>query len=158
MVLAVDDDPIFLRLVGFALADSQFQVVLAPNVAAARAELDKQGPEAFACVLIDYAMPGEDGLSLLRWLREYCPDLSTIMITAMWEKRLVEETVREGVTEFLDKPISPVEIARVVERAAEITGQRRELAEMRRQVEEAGRMRRITMDLGLSPMATTCFC
>jgi phosphoserine phosphatase RsbU/P len=138
-VLGVDDDPVFRRFLEFALAASGYRVIVVPDVPSARASLESLGPDAFACVLVDYAMPGEDGIDLLRWLKGHCPTLSTVMITAMGEKRLVEKTLREGVTEFLDKPIRPAEICRAVAAASARTAQRRSQAELRKQAKQAAR-------------------
>lgn len=149
-VLAVDDDPVFRRFVEFALADSGYRVILAPDVPSARARLESLGLDACACVLVDYAMPGEDGIDLLRWLKERCPVLSAVMITAMGEKQLVEKTLREGVTEFLDKPIRPADLCRAVAKASDLTAQRRSQAELRRQVEQTDAVKKIVLESMLS--------
>jgi len=66
-VLLVDDDPRLAPLVTRLLGILGFaSVEVAPDAAAARAILASTG---IVLVICDLALPGEDGLSLLRWVR-----------------------------------------------------------------------------------------
>jgi two-component system phosphate regulon response regulator OmpR len=60
-------------------------------------------------VLLDLKLPGEDGLSLARWLREH-HDLAIIMVTAAGE--VVDRVVglEVGADDYIGKPFDPREL------------------------------------------------
>lgn len=58
-------------------------------------------------VCLDFALPGLDGLDLLRELRQACPDVAVIMITASHDLKLEQDAVQAGVAGFIRKPFSP---------------------------------------------------
>ncbi len=59
------------------------------------------------CVVLDYSMPGLDGISMTRMLRETTLHASTpiIMLTGAEDKELEQSARAAGVTEFLRKPV-----------------------------------------------------
>lgn len=66
VVLTVDDDPIQRDLYGIYLAAAGFRVVAAESGEAALLELDRA---TFAVAVVDYDMPGMDGVELIHRLR-----------------------------------------------------------------------------------------
>jgi two-component system OmpR family response regulator len=78
-ILAVDDEPELLAMLREYLGARGFQVTTAPNAQEARAAL---GNARFELVLLDVTMPGEDGLSLARHLREHGGP-PVILVTAL---------------------------------------------------------------------------
>jgi two-component system phosphate regulon response regulator OmpR len=81
-------------------------VLTADGGVAMRALLAKETPDV---VLLDVNMPGEDGLSLARYIRERL-DLPIIMITAAGE--VVDRVVglEVGADDYLSKPFDPREL------------------------------------------------
>ena len=69
--------------------------------------------------LLDVRMPGKDGLTLLKEIRELDPDLPVIMISAGTEVRPAVEAMRVGAFDYVTKPFDVVEIQRLVARALE---------------------------------------
>ena len=65
-IIVVEDEPDLREAVAEYLGASGYDVDTAENAAAARALLEAQ---SFHLAILDIAMPGEDGLSLGRWLR-----------------------------------------------------------------------------------------
>ena len=120
-VLVVEDDPMCLNLFEVTLTKQGHQVVLAGNSAEAKRLLTSVGSGNLECVLTDYRMPEENGLELLRWIREHDPDLATIMVTAEGEKDVVAASLRGGAVDFLDKPIALERLHFAVARAIELT-------------------------------------
>ncbi len=59
-------------------------------------------------LIVDYNMPKMDGIELCSRLKKIYPDLVSIMITASNDEKMMEKALQSGVTEFLNKPISPV--------------------------------------------------
>jgi len=114
-LLIVDDDDRIRELLKEYLARAGFRVTAAPGGAAARrliAELD------FDLAVFDVMMPGEDGFSLTRWLREQRgPSGKTpvLMLTARGEAEDRIEGLRTGADDYLPKPFEPEELVLRIE-------------------------------------------
>ncbi len=105
-VLVVDDDPEVLELLRESLTGHGYEVATATDGAAARAALEGSTPDA---VLLDIGLPGEDGLTLARQLRERL-DIGIIMVTGAGETvdRIVGLEV--GADDYVTKPFDPREL------------------------------------------------
>lgn len=99
-VLVVDDDEDIRDLLDDYLGESGYQVLLAGNGPQMRALLAEQVPHV---VLLDVALPGEDGLSLARHVREQF-DIGIIMVSGAGETvdRIVGLEV--GADDYVSKP------------------------------------------------------
>ncbi len=99
-VLIVDDDPQICGMLRDYLTEHGYEVRTAGNGAGARALLAERVPQL---VLLDVGLPGEDGLSLARHLRENY-DLGIIMVSGAGDTvdRIVGLEV--GADDYLAKP------------------------------------------------------
>lgn len=59
-------------------------------------------------LIVDYNMPEMNGIELLKSVKELYPDVVSIMVTANNDKEMMVEALKSRVTEFLQKPISPL--------------------------------------------------
>src|SRR5690606_30022968 len=77
---------------------------------------------SFDLVILDVMMPGEDGLSLLKSVREKKSDTPVILLTARSLPAERIEGLKIGADDYLSKPFEPEElalrIASVLKRAA----------------------------------------
>ena len=64
---------------------------------------------AFDLVVLDIMMPGEDGLSLCRWLREHS-DLPVVLLTALAEESDRIIGLELGADDYVTKPFNPREL------------------------------------------------
>jgi DNA-binding response OmpR family regulator len=105
-VLIVDDDPTIREMLKDYLESNQYQVYEADSGAAMRAHLAGNVPQV---VLLDVGLPGEDGLSLARYVREHY-DIGIIMVSGAGETidRIVGLEV--GADDYLAKPFDPREL------------------------------------------------
>jgi two-component system phosphate regulon response regulator OmpR len=120
LVMVVDDEPELRSLLGEYFARHGFEVVLAEDAAAARRQVAQRVPEL---AILDVNMPGENGLSLARFLRETHPRLGLVMLTTAGESvdRIVG--LELGADDYLTKPFNLRELlarARAVLRRAEV--------------------------------------
>jgi two-component system phosphate regulon response regulator OmpR len=105
-ILIVDDDPDIRELISDYLTGAGYTVATAADAAAMRACVQAQVPDV---VLLDVGLPGEDGLSLARYLREH-HDIGIIMVSGAGETvdRIVGLEV--GADDYVAKPFDPREL------------------------------------------------
>lgn len=105
-ILVVDDDPSVRDMLVEYLSGHEFDVRAVDCGAAMLAELGRQVPDI---VLLDIRLPGEDGLSLARRLRELDP-IGIIMVTGSGD--VVDRVVglELGADDYIAKPFDPREL------------------------------------------------
>ena len=105
--MVVDDEPELRALLGEYFGRHGFEVRLAEDAAVAR-RLVAQGVPDLA--ILDVNMPGENGLSLARCLREAHPQLGLVMLTTAGESvdRIVG--LELGADDYLPKPFEMREL------------------------------------------------
>ncbi|HEX5264527.1 MAG TPA: response regulator transcription factor [Phenylobacterium sp.] len=109
-LLIVDDDDRIRELLKEYLARAGFRVTAAAGGAPARKLISTLD---FDLAVFDVMMPGEDGFSLTRWLREQrAPAGRTpvLMLTAMGEPGDRIEGLKLGADDYLAKPFEPEEL------------------------------------------------
>lgn len=106
-VLVVDDDPGLRRLISMRLESAGHQVDAVDSGEAALGSLAGQLPDL---VITDLRMPGMDGMSLFRHLRERLPGLPVIILTAHGTIPDAVAASREGAFAFLTKPFDGAEL------------------------------------------------
>jgi len=112
-VLVVDDDPGVIRIMTQMLA-GRYEV---------RTALDGRSALLLACarrpdlVLLDVQFPGENGLSILRELRRFDPDLRVVMLTGDEDPETFSRAINEGARAYVTKPFSLDSVQSVVEYA-----------------------------------------
>jgi two-component system OmpR family response regulator len=105
-ILIVDDHKDIRDLVAKYLQLHGLRVSTAENAAAARRLLPAG---AIDLVVLDIMMPGEDGLSLCRHLRE-TTDIPVILLTAMADETDRVVGLELGADDYLTKPFNPREL------------------------------------------------
>ncbi|MBQ8926739.1 MAG: response regulator transcription factor [Oscillospiraceae bacterium] len=113
MIYFVEDDASIRELVQYTLQSSGMECRSFPDPAAFRRAMEKAVPEL---VMLDIMLPGEDGLSLLRWIRQTpaTADLPVMMVTAKASEYEKVIGLDAGADDYLPKPFGMMElIARV---------------------------------------------
>src|SRR5690349_13956978 len=105
-LLIVDDDPGVRAMLTEYLTGHRYEVCAAEDGTAMRAEIERELPDL---ILLDIRMPGEDGLTLARYLRERY-DVGIIMVTASGD--VVDRVVglEIGADDYVTKPFDPREL------------------------------------------------
>jgi len=126
-VLVVDDE----ELIRWSLSErlrADGHEILEAGTAAEALDCADSGVDL---VLLDYKLPDDDGLSVLRKLRELDPDVLVIMLTAQRSVDLIVEAMKAGAFDYATKPFDLEDLAIRVSRALETTRLRRELRTLR---------------------------
>lgn len=110
-ILVVDDDSRLRGLLRKYLMESDFRVTVADGAEAARKSL--RGLE-FDLIVMDLMMPGEDGISFTRSIRETSP-VPILMLTAMSESSDRIAGLETGADDYLTKPFEPRELVLRIE-------------------------------------------
>jgi two-component system phosphate regulon response regulator OmpR len=113
-LLVVDDDDRIRGLLKEFLARAGFRVTTSADAAGARRQL---AALAFDLVILDVMMPGEDGFSLMRWLRGGGPAraVPVLMLTARDAPDDRIEGLTLGADDYLPKPFEPQELVLRIE-------------------------------------------
>jgi DNA-binding NtrC family response regulator len=134
-VLVVDDSAGTLRALRQVLGAEGYEVVTA-SLPQEAIRLFEAGP-AFDAVLADLKMPGMDGLQLYRHLASVDPLVQFIIMTAHGTIESSVEAMKEGVYDYLVKPLNTDELSLILAKAIREHQQRTELTALRAEV--AGR-------------------
>ena len=88
-------------------------------------------PGTEGCLLIDAYLPGMGGLELLRRLHDAGHQLPSIMITGNSDVPMAIQAMKEGASDFLEKPISSRDLLASVKRALELAADSTKLSAWR---------------------------
>jgi two-component system cell cycle response regulator len=108
-MLIADDDPMTRRMLEATLQGMGHQVCAVDDGAAALKRLAEPGSPRIA--ILDWMMPGLDGLSVCRSLRQAVgPYTYVILLTARETRRDMVEALDAGADDFLTKPLDVLEL------------------------------------------------
>lgn len=129
-ILIADDDPHMQLAISTCLSRKEYELVVAPNGAAALEQLEKG---TFDLVLTDQQMPEMSGLELMAAMQKRGMDTPVIMITAYGTINQAVEAMQSGASDFITKPFSAQDLERTVERclAPEAKDSRQRLSQQR---------------------------
>src|SRR5512136_1815688 len=106
-VLIADDDPKLLKMLQRTLAYEGFRVLTAADGTEALAQIQAHRPEV---VVLDWLMPGVDGLGVLERLRAAGDKTLVLMLTARDAVEHRVEGLESGADDYVVKPFAPAEL------------------------------------------------
>ena len=101
-VLIVDDDQEIRNLLSVVLGQRGYSTITAATAAESLCLIASRQPEL---VLMDYQLPDQDGLTVLREIKTNYPGCYVIMITGKGSEELAVLMMKAGASEYLLKPI-----------------------------------------------------
>ncbi len=106
LLLAVDDDPVMLTLYKSILERDGFAVSAVESAEDGIALFER---EPFPLCIIDWMLPGIDGVEMVQRLRKLPggEDSILIMITAKNQQKDLETVLQAGANDYIEKPVSP---------------------------------------------------
>jgi DNA-binding NtrC family response regulator len=148
-VLVVDDDESFRSLVADRLTRTGYRVAAAAGGEAALALLD-----GIEIAIVDLLMPGMDGLTLLKKIRQANADISVLMLTGHGTIDNAVEAMKVGASDYLLKPCSLAEVEIRIDQVWEKSRLRKENQQLRAVIQHENPYQGIT---GESPAMQAVF-
>jgi DNA-binding NtrC family response regulator len=68
--------------------------------------MEKLNREDYDVIIVDYRLPGMDGLEFLNRIRDSHPNALTLLITAYGSREVFSQAFKLGVQGFIDKPFT----------------------------------------------------
>jgi DNA-binding NtrC family response regulator len=130
-ILVVDDDASTREVFGELLQRWGYDVEQTSDGHDALKLTAERHPDV---IISDLVMPKLDGLALTRALREESPDTPVIIITGEGTIDAAVEAVREGVFDFVEKPLDPARLKVILQRALEKRETEHEMQVLRRRL------------------------
>ncbi len=116
-VLLADDHTLIFEAVALALEGAKdLEIVACAESGSQVLPLVRQTKPDL--VVLDLRMPGVDGLTCLRQLRERFPDVKTAVLSGLDLDETVEAALEAGANAFISKTIDPAELPDALRRAA----------------------------------------
>jgi len=112
-ILVVDDDPIIIKSAWRSLEPEGYNV---EGVLGAKEAMDRIEQNNYALVITDLMMPGVDGMTFIRWLRQFRPAIGIVVITGqlIQEMETIKEAHKLGIITHMRKPFTPAMLKDVV--------------------------------------------
>ncbi len=126
----VDDNPENLRLLGAILEQEGYSIALAVNGAEALQFVQSEKPDL---ILLDIMMPGDDGYTVCKKLKERQDTkmIPVIFLTARTETNDVVRGFEAGAVDYVTKPFSSAELLARVRTHLELKRAREEIKTLR---------------------------
>jgi signal transduction histidine kinase len=102
-VLIIDDEKIILDLTTIILKNRGYEALAAQDAVTGIEIARNSKPDL---VLLDYMMPGKDGLTTLKELRRELPDTYVIMFTGKGSEEIAVELMKAGASDYILKPFN----------------------------------------------------
>jgi sigma-B regulation protein RsbU (phosphoserine phosphatase) len=153
-VLIAEDDPVSRRVLEAMLTKWGYEVVATNDGAEAWQVLQQK--EAPRLAILDWMMPGIDGIEVCRQLRMVSKGqpVHIILLTTRVDKQDIIEGFRAGADDYVTKPFEPEELRARVQVGARIMQLQSELTERVKELEEA--LSQVKRLQGMLPICSYC--
>ena len=128
-ILIVDDQADMREVMTQELLHAGYVVEAHESAASALAALETQ---QWDVVLTDLVMPGIDGMRFLKEIRTRNAEISVILVTGNGSVNAAVDAMREGASDFLQKPFAFDQLKVRLDRVEETRELRREVAQLRK--------------------------
>jgi two-component system, NtrC family, response regulator AtoC len=135
-ILIIEDEVVLAKNIARYLSKFQHSVEVAHDGATGIEVAQRNMPDL---AIVDYQLPGLNGLEVIRALRANDEHIKIVMLTGHASVPLAIDAMKAGSLDLLTKPVSLVSLRTVVERAVAETGKHKALEYyQRRHANEAG--------------------
>lgn len=118
-ILIAEDEMVLRFLLTETLEEEGFDIDEAED---GKLAIDSLRYGEYDLIILDYMMPEATGIEVCRWLRAeggINADKPVILLTAKAEEKDRQTAMEAGVSMFVSKPFSPVELTKIVRKLTE---------------------------------------
>src|SRR5437667_9404904 len=133
-ILIVDDEPSARYGLRRAL-EAKYRIAEVDSAEAAREALPRERPDL---VLLDVVLPGQDGLSFLKWMRGQGSDTPVLMVSALDTAKTAVESLQLGAADYLVKGFELEELRQRVANLLKLVTLEKENDALRRRLTTEG--------------------
>ena len=128
-ILIIDDEQDTLNIFRRQLED-EYEIDTADSAVLAIEKLKK---DVYHIAMTDLVMPGEDGLELMKTIKEKWPQVAVIVISGKASISMAVEAMKLGAEEFIEKPVEDLELLKLtIEKILKARWQSEEIKRLRR--------------------------
>ncbi len=113
-VLLVDDEKDFLEIMAQRMEARDFKITTAESATQALSLIEKK---SFDAIVMDFQMPGMDGMEALKAIKATNPELQIILLTSYATVEKTVEAIKAGASDFLEKPADIEVLAEKIKKA-----------------------------------------
>jgi Response regulator containing CheY-like receiver, AAA-type ATPase, and DNA-binding domains len=106
-ILWIDDE---IDELGSVISFLKSQGVDVDTAKSAIEGVEKLSRNTYNLVLLDYRMPGVNGLEALRLIKRSYPNLPVVMITMITDEEVIKKSFVEDAYDYIVKPVQPAQI------------------------------------------------
>ena len=105
-ILVIDDEPAIASLVEIVLGDRGYQVKTAADGEAGLAAFNER---FYHVVITDKNLPGQDGVTVMRAIKQRRPETDVILMTGYGSKESAIAALNSGAVAYLEKPFDDID-------------------------------------------------
>jgi two-component system response regulator RegA len=110
-LLLVDDDPVFLQVLGKAMGKRGFDVMTSAGITDALSQARKTLPDM---AVVDLKLESESGLDLIPLLIEINPHMNIVVLTGYASIATAVTAIKRGASEYLSKPVTAGDVVKAL--------------------------------------------
>jgi len=121
-IIVIDDEPNIRKILDALLTREGYEVFSFDGFKNAMTTLNTEDVSA---VVTDLSMPEHSGLDVLKYCKEYSPDLPVILITAFGTVEAAVTALKNGAFDFVLKPFDQDDLSRILQKAIQTRKRRK---------------------------------
>jgi len=116
-IMIVDDEEQVRMTIKLQLKDTGFEIIEAEDGEQGIAMLDNENALIVDAIICDVRMPKINGVEAVHYFRQEYPAIPVIVLTGFPDVQLATDFLKEGVTDYLVKPVEKEKLIEVVTKA-----------------------------------------
>jgi len=118
-VVIIDDDPELRRATRLVLTKAGYDSFEAADGEQGIAVI-RSGDPPINAIICDLDMPRVNGMEAIAYFHAHCPSVPVIVMTGTGDLNIATELYKQGIVDFLSKPVLPETLVRSVEKAMKL--------------------------------------